>query len=189
VELLRARHLVVESDGQGTLRAFLPARPESEVAGSVAAAQAAWQDAWPVLRHVLAAERRRRPGKLSIEVYPYVHDLARTRFRVGVTAWRTEVDETEKGDRAPLDLDAWARFLERGLQLEGARLTGRVRPWAARVCLRRSSGVRWGSPIWRSRGGRWRTANGRPYMSTDRGASRGRRRSAGGRLSAAALAW
>jgi hypothetical protein len=120
VELLRARRYVVESDGLGRLRAFLPASGEGD---SAAAAQAAWQEAWPVLRHVLAAERRRRPGTLSVEVFPYLHDLGQARFRVGVTAWRTAVSDTETGAAPALDLDAWTRFLQRGLTLEGARLT------------------------------------------------------------------
>jgi hypothetical protein len=76
VELLRARRYVVESDGAGGLRAFLPVPHPAESEASSAAAEAAWRDAWPVLRHVLAAERRRRPGKLAVEVYPYAHDLA-----------------------------------------------------------------------------------------------------------------
>jgi hypothetical protein len=175
VELLRARRYVVESDGQGQLRAFLPARPGSEEAGSAAAGQVAWQDAWPVLRHVLAAERRRRPGTLSIEVFPYLHDLGRTRFRVGGAAWRTQVDTTDKGAAAPLDLDAWARFLDRGLTLEGARLTdrGEVRllgdeTGSPPTLLARPLALSDLAVAWRA------VAHGglaEPYMSLDRGVS------------------
>src|SRR6185503_2858756 len=58
VELLRARRYVVESDGGGALRAFLPVPRGTADTASAAAAEAAWKDAWPVLRHLLAAERR-----------------------------------------------------------------------------------------------------------------------------------
>ncbi|HEX5043276.1 MAG TPA: hypothetical protein VFV75_10245 [Candidatus Polarisedimenticolaceae bacterium] len=192
VELLRARRYVVESDGAGALRAFLPVPAGSVDASSAAAAEAAWKDAWPVLRHVVAAERRRRPSEIAVEVYPYVHELSAARFRVGVAAWRTAVDETEGGTAPPLDLDAWTRFLSRGMTLAGARLAG---PGEVRLL-----GDEGGSPptllgrplalsdlavAWRA------VAHGglaEPYMSLDRGASPWTTRvSYGGRLRDTAL--
>ncbi|HET9300812.1 MAG TPA: hypothetical protein VFO11_12765 [Candidatus Polarisedimenticolaceae bacterium] len=192
VELLRARRYVVESDGAGTLRAFLPAPRGMGEATSTAAAEAAWKDAWPVLRHALAAERRRRPGKLTVEVYPYVHDLSGTRFRVGVTAWRTEVEETEKSTAPPLDLDTWTRFLERGMTLAGARLAGpgEVRllgddGGAPPTLLGRPLALADLAVAWRA------VAHGglaEPYMSLDRGVSPWTTRvSYGGRLRDTAL--
>jgi len=61
VELLRSRRFIVESDGAGTLRVVLPWVPSGDPQGvkSAAAAEQAWKRAWPVLRHVFAAERRR----------------------------------------------------------------------------------------------------------------------------------
>jgi hypothetical protein len=192
VELLRARRYVVESDGAGALRAFLPVPRGSEDAGSVAAAEAAWKEAWPVLRHVAAAERRRRPGTIAVEVYPYVHELSAARFRVGVAAWRTSVDDTEGGAAPPLDLDAWTRFLARGMTLAGARLAG---PGEVRLLgdAGEAPPTLLGRPLalsdlavaWRA------VAHGglaEPYMSLDRGASPWTTRvSYGGRLRDTAL--
>ncbi|RMG46494.1 MAG: hypothetical protein D6718_05505 [Acidobacteria bacterium] len=129
-ELLRSRRFLVESDGAGRLRAFLPFRESEPIAGeppvgSEAAARAAWEDAWPVLRLVAAAERRRLGGDrpLAVEVYAYTHEPARTRFHVGVRPFRTEISETAPdGRRPPLDLDRIQRFLDSGWQLEGGRV-------------------------------------------------------------------
>ena len=72
VELVRARRLFVESDGEGHVRAYLPAStleadateglPESK--DPVRLAEQAWDEAWPVLRHALhelPGRPRRRP--------------------------------------------------------------------------------------------------------------------------------
>ncbi len=131
-ELLRARQLLVESDGQGRVRAFLPAK--GDAAGSEGAAAAALEDAWPVLRLVLAAERRRlaaagaaRP--LALAAYAYRHDRARSRFTLGTVPTLREVSATEpSGTRPPLDLAGLETFLARGLALEGGVLEeGRLR--------------------------------------------------------------
>ena len=143
VELVRARRYVVESDGGGRLRICVPWTPRSADGAAVdgstlpeapseAAAEEAWSAAWPVLRHVLAAERRRlaraagdRPENhpLDVEVHPYTAYPARTLFHLGLGAWRTKVEDTgARGERAPLDLGAWQEFLDKGLRLEGARL-------------------------------------------------------------------
>jgi hypothetical protein len=134
VELVRARRFVLESDGQGKLRAFLPA-PSGE--DPVEAAKQAWSDAWPVLRHALAGERRRlarrRGGdlpSLDVEVHAYRHRLAESAFDLGVTAWRASVTDTRPtGDRPPVDLAGLRSILARGFQIEGARLepSGRIR--------------------------------------------------------------
>ena len=130
VELLRARRFVVESDGGGTLRLFLPwagdvaAAPESS-----AAAAAAYRDAWPVLRHVLAAERRRLAESrealpaLELQVYAYVHRPAQTLFLLGTQPVQRTVEDTRPdGTRPPLEIDGLRRFLASGLLLEGARI-------------------------------------------------------------------
>jgi hypothetical protein len=140
VELLRSRQIVVESDGRGAVRAFLPWRPPAggTPAGttSVDAGRAAYDEAFPVLRHVLLAERRRlagagaSPPALRLAVYPFVHRPARTEFLLGTAAWTVEdPDLRPRGVRPPLDLAAWETFLAEGLQLEGARLEqgGRIR--------------------------------------------------------------
>jgi len=138
VELVRARRYVLESDGEGTLRVCLPASaldalpyddalPTSD---PVATAKEAWEQAWPVLRHALAGERRRLSRALTVEVHAYRHLPSRNAFVLGVPAWRTTVDDTSaQGGRATLDLAALRTVLDRGLQIEGARLdrSGRVR--------------------------------------------------------------
>lgn len=136
VELVRARRFVLESDGEGHLRACLPAPSLDEDPATTA--QKAWEQAWPVLRHALAAERRRlgrlKGGvelpSLDIEVHAYRHRPAVSTFDLGVPAWRTVVRDTgPRGDRVPLDLAGLQAILDRGLTLEGARLSpsGRVR--------------------------------------------------------------
>ncbi len=134
-ELLRARRYVVESDGAGKMRVFLPwdgGRPGEREASAGEAARAAWEAAWPVLRHVIASERLRlaRSGGapserpvVQVEVHAYVHRPESTRFRLGFGAHRVRVDDTSAwpGTR-PLDLAAWQAFLDRGLSLEGGRL-------------------------------------------------------------------
>ncbi len=139
-ELLRARSFLVESDGGGGLRLFLPWVPSAggaapavppRVEGATAAREA-FDAGWPVLRHVFAAERRRLgladgsgpdAHPLAIEARAFVHEPARTRFHLGLDAYRTRVDDTRpRGSRPPLDLGAMRTFLERGLQLEGGRL-------------------------------------------------------------------
>ena len=134
VELVRARHFVLESDGQGKLRACLPA---SSVEDPVLAAKSAWEEAWPVIRHALAGERRRLARSvggelppLDVEVHAYRHLLAKGAFELGVAAWRTKVTDTgPSGDRPPLDLAALQSILTRGVRIEGARLepSGRIR--------------------------------------------------------------
>jgi hypothetical protein len=136
VELVRARRFLLESDGAGHLRAFLPAaslEATSDVPAAkdpVATAQEAWNEAWPVLRHALAGERRRLarqrggdPPALEIEVHAYRHLMARSLIDLGVAAWRTKVKDTAPtGDRPPLDLALLRSILDRGLRIEGARL-------------------------------------------------------------------
>ena len=156
-ELLRSRRFVVESDGAGRLRLFLPLPAASAGAvtaalsgsgatgnlpDSTAAAEAAYRDAWPVLRHAFAAERRRlaqRAGSaaasapdaagaaqppLQVEVRGYVHVPEKSVFQLGTGAFTTTVTDTAASTgRGPADLAAWQSFLERGQQLEGGRLT------------------------------------------------------------------
>jgi hypothetical protein len=136
VELLRARHLLVESDGNGRMRFFLPwtvadgdtaSRPASQ-----RAAETAWQSSWSILRHVLAAERSRLDAvaiaseeavPIVIEVYAYTHSAARSRFGLGLLPFTATIDDLRsRGDRPPLDLAAWQAFLDEGLQLEGGIL-------------------------------------------------------------------
>lgn len=130
-ELLRARRYLVESDGAGRLRitipTALPGPPHSRAPEPPAeqAAREAFEDAWPVLRHVLAAERRRLGGStaLDVEVHAYRHAPELTQFRVGTRPYRTKIDDTRSaGRRPPPDLAAWQAFLDSGLRLEGARL-------------------------------------------------------------------
>ena len=130
-ELLRSRRYLVESDGAGVMRAFLPAvdAPASDSAGAV---ERAVEAAWPVLRHVFAAERRRLAagGKgapdgpaLDVEFHVYRHDPSGSVFHLGEEPLRRTVTDTRpSGRRPPLDLDAIREFLDRGLRLEGARI-------------------------------------------------------------------
>jgi len=132
VELLRARHYLVESDGTGRLRICLPAAPDGADLESVSSAQAArlaYDRAWPVLRHVFAAERRRLSGAgdaqatLHVAVHPYVHQREITQFRLGRVPLQIEVSDTRSlGTRPPLDLEGFAAFLEARLHPEGGRL-------------------------------------------------------------------
>lgn len=136
-ELLRSRRWIVESDGAGRLRVCLPWSEGAAGQGSSDSEEAgrqAWEEAWPVMRHILEAERRRLardaepeapPPTVDVEVHPYVHRMARTVFLLGTRPYRTRVDDTRSDGRSPpLDLEAWQRFLDSGLRLEGARLEG-----------------------------------------------------------------
>ncbi len=136
VELLRARRLVLESDGRGRVRLFapwdgepgasgaaLPARPAEEAAAE------AWRAARPVVRLALAAERRRlaglrgEPVELQLTVLPYVHYPARLQFHLGARPYRAEITDTAVSPgRSPVDLGRLRAFLERRTRLEGARL-------------------------------------------------------------------
>ena len=123
-DLLRARRYVVQSDGRGRVRAFLPVEQGGDDAGT--SARQAWTAAWPLMRQVLAALSARVGGGaegLQVEVRAYVAEPARTRFRLGDPAFSTQVSDLRgDGTRPPLDLEAWQRFLDQGLRLEGARL-------------------------------------------------------------------
>lgn len=196
-ELLRARHLLVESDGTGKLRVCLPWQASGagadapDAAGSLPsvasnrAAKEAWDEAWPVLRHVFAAERRRIAAKagnrpedhpLEVEVHPYVHLQARTLFQLGLRPYAARVTSTASAsDRPPIDLEAWQRFIDRGLQLEGGRLEpdGTVRLLGTDAAVKptllgRSLALADFAVAYRAvfHGG-----IGEPYMSLDRGAS------------------
>ena len=198
VELLRARRFVVESDGAGSLRLALPWRGDTDPAratiDSAQAAREALAQAWPVVRHVLAAEARRlaRAGgpapALAVEVHAYRHEPQRSTFELGRAAERLVVDDFRPdGRQPPLDLGAWSDFLGAGLELEGGRLepSGQVRLFGSRV---REPASLLGSPLsladfavaYRavSHGGL-----AEPYMSLDRGPSPMRHMvSYGGRL-------
>ena len=144
VELCRARQVLVESDGEGHLRVFLPS-PELDALpfddalpklDAEATGQSAWKAAWPSLRFVLAAERRRlakdgpSPPALDVEVHAYRHLLSRSAFVVAGTPWSTRVTSTAGDGSAPaLDVQALRSILERGQTIEGARLepSGRLR--------------------------------------------------------------
>jgi hypothetical protein len=180
VELLRSRRFLVESDGAGFIRACVPWNGAAATSSEAAAAEA-WSQAWPVLRHVLAAERLRltaagRREPLSIEVHPYVHEAARSRFLLGLTPHRIEhADSKSDGTRPPLDLVAWRGFLRQGLQLEGARIDagGRIhlfgsKPEASPSLLGRPLSLADLAVAYRAvfRGGL-----AEPYMSLDRGYS------------------
>ena len=177
VELVRARRFVLESDGQGKLRAILPAASTED---SVEAAKEAWGEAWPVLRHALAGERRRLahrrggdPPALDVEVHAYRHLVAKSTFELGVAAWRTTVTDTRPtGHRPPLDLAKLQSILDGGLRIEGARLepSGRVRWFTSEAetkssILGRSLTLADLAVAYRAvaRGG-----YGEPYMSLDR---------------------
>jgi hypothetical protein len=190
VELVRARRFLLESDGAGHLRAFLPAASLEAAASDVpeqkdpvATAQEAWNEAWPVLRHALAGERRRlareRGGDspvLDVEVHAYRHIMARSLIDLGLPAWRTKVKDTAPtGDRPPLDLAALRSILDRGLRIEGARLepTGGIRwftsePDKKPMILGRALELADLAVAYRAvaRGG-----GGEPYMSLDRAAA------------------
>lgn len=188
VELARARRYLLESDGEGHLRACLPASSLESADGAtpkdakdpVAVAKEAWNEAWPVLRHALAGERRRlarrRGGELpalEVEVHAYRHLVSRSAFDLGVPAWRTTVKETgPRGDRPALDLAGLKALLDRDLWIEGARLepSGRIRWFASEAeakprILGRSPTLADLAVAYRAvaRGG-----NGEPYMSLDR---------------------
>ena len=136
VELLRSRQYVVESDGSGRLRIALPADNGpgyaagrgAPKAASAEEAEAAYRRAWPVLRHIFAAERARLgqgtdAPPLEVTSYVYRHAPEQTQFALGREPFVTRVDSTAPdGTRPALDLAAWQRFLDSGLQLEGARL-------------------------------------------------------------------
>ncbi len=134
VELLRSRRFILESDGAGAIRALLPVAGSPAPAGSLAAATEAWRGAWPVIRHAVAGEQARlaaaagdKPADhpISISVWPWAAEQASTRFRLGTLPYETRVTDTRSiGSRSPLDLEALSAFLQKGLQLEGARLEG-----------------------------------------------------------------
>ena len=191
VELVRARRYTLESDGEGHLRACLPASALEALPDGgapppldpVATAKAAWQEAWPVLRHALAGERSRlarRGGAdaaiLAVEVHAYRHVAARTSFVLGVAPYRVTVGADAPGAPGPgLDLGGLARALDRGWRIEGARLepSGKVNwlfgdPETAPTLLGRALTIADFAVAYRAiaRGG-----YGEPYMSLDRALS------------------
>ena len=202
VDLLRSRRFIVESDGAGTMRVILPWVPSGDAqdAKSAPAAEQAWNRAWPVLRHVFAAERRRLtatdgPSALDVRVYPYAHSPARSLFLLGRDPYRIAVDDTRsKGDRPPLDLVRFRRFLDSGWTLEGGRLDpqGRVTLFGSRrekpaTLLGRKLEISDLAVAFRavSHGGL-----AEPYMSLDRGHSPWQSIvSYGGRLRDTSLGW
>lgn len=129
VELLRARRTVLESDGAGRIRAFVPVAG-TEALASRAAAERAWAEAWPVLRHPLAAERRRLarkgPGEapaLEVTVHAYRHRPEATAFDLGVEPYRARVDATAPPPGRPaFDLEALLRVLSTAVRIEGGRI-------------------------------------------------------------------
>lgn len=204
VELLRSRRYLVESDGAGRLRAFLPMQASADpvlapdpALDSLAAARRAWDRERPWLRLVVAAEGRRLGAStpLSIEIYPYTHLLAQTRLVLGDTPHRPQLDDLRSdGLRRPLDLDGWRTLVESGWRVEGARIDpdGELRllgsPAAERPTLL-------GSPVtladvavaYRAvfKGG-----ISEPYMSLDRGyAPQTAVVNYGGRLRDSAIGW
>ena len=133
-ELLRARRYLVESDGSGNLRICLPAAGTGRGASrsSDEALRQAVAEAWPVLRHLFSAELRRLAAgaaaskgepELQVEFHVYGHRPETSTFLLGSRPLRLTVTDTRpRGLRPPLDLAAIQRFLDGGLQLEGARL-------------------------------------------------------------------
>jgi hypothetical protein len=123
-ELLRARRFLVESDGAGRLRLFLPA------VDPALDSKQAWDHAWPVIRHVLSSEQQRlnksqpdRPTTLSIEARAYRHAPAQSAFELNPVPFLVEVLDTGPlGDRPPLDLAAIESLLSSQRTLEGGRL-------------------------------------------------------------------
>ena len=148
-ELLRSRHFLVESNGEGRLRLFLPLRPEQfqqppaaprgtsdpsqqltspagparSLPSSTAAAEQAWKSAWPVLRHIFAAEKRRLARQasnrhedhpLDVEAHAYAHLPASSMFLLGMQPFRKQVMDTKPAEeRITLDLAALQSFLDR----------------------------------------------------------------------------
>lgn len=116
VDLLRTRRYVLQSDGEGFLRAFAPG-PDAE---------SAWRDSYGVLRLPLAAERARLgpEAPMSVEVYAYEHERLQSRFRLHRPPVRVEIgSEVPPPPRPPLDLETLERFLSLGLRIDGARIT------------------------------------------------------------------
>lgn len=133
VELLRSRSMVIESDGAGRLRAFLPwpaggARGSSPPALSTDAGEQAWESAWPVVRFVIAGEllRQKQAGGgagLDIRVFPFLHRRESSTFRLGTEPYIVRLEEVPANSpRPPLDLAGLKRFIDSGMQLEGAKL-------------------------------------------------------------------
>jgi hypothetical protein len=131
VELLRARRVLVESDGRGAVRVFAPLEDAGTGPDTAAPpAERAWSAVRGWLRHVLAAERRSRAGEqLRVEVYAYRHRPARTLFELNLDPHVVEGDPlAPPADVPPLDLEALSRFLAGGMVVEGGRLEeGRLR--------------------------------------------------------------
>jgi hypothetical protein len=128
VELLRARRYHVESDGAGRMRLILPYNGPPQ-ADAAEAAEQAYRRAWPVLRHVFAAERQRLAAgaeslpPLKLRIHAYMHARHLSLFRLGRTAFEAEVEDTRPdGGRAPLDMARPQAFLDERLQLEGGRI-------------------------------------------------------------------
>lgn len=123
-EILRSRHYVLESDGRGNLRAFVPALANGDT-------KAAWEEAWPVLRHPLAADfarvqaaHMRAATALSIDVYAYRHRPERSVFSLDTTPYRVQMlTAAPRGDRPPLDVPALEKFFGSARTLEGGRLS------------------------------------------------------------------
>ncbi|MFN7965520.1 MAG: hypothetical protein U0V87_07525 [Acidobacteriota bacterium] len=115
--------LSLESDGRGRVRAFIPALAKGDTKN-------AWEDAWPVLRHPLAADlarlearHNRSASALTIDVYAYRHRPERSVFSLDPLPYRVQVMTTApRGDRPPLDVAALEKFFSGPRTLEGGRL-------------------------------------------------------------------
>ena len=154
-ELLRSRRYVVESDGAGRLRVCAPwtgggAGQGLPTAASADAGRQAWDSAWSVLRHVVAAEQRRltdpdaaAPPAIEVEVHPYVHHMSRTRFVLEIEPYRVSVSDTlGDGRRPPLDLAEPGHF-----DVEHNTIDERS-PTASGSPGRRPPGYQWSGRAW-----------------------------------------
>jgi hypothetical protein len=209
VELLRSRQMIVESDAAGRMRLILPYRGQTlqdddgfPLLLDSSAAESAWRDAMPVLRHVLRAELRRLASEpnglltLELDIHAYVPRPERAGFLLGRRPKRLKVDEKVLAVAAapPLDLMELQSLFGARKAITGARLRpgGGIEWWTAEGA--EATGLFHGTLTLADLAVAWRAVahGGRaePYMSLDRSSSPWTSQvNYGGRLRDTRLGW
>jgi len=111
-DLVRSRHYLVLSDGNGYARIFIPGNN----------AQSAYQQEYKVLRHVINWLWSSTETEWNVDIYAYQNNLATQKLILNTTPYKTKVTALLKrpAGAVPIDLEAIKQFLDQKNVLEGA---------------------------------------------------------------------